>query len=317
MDPVNRTPQSRSFFSGYTRLCKGLALVLVAGHALLQLFPFTVSYLALIPTRTIPFAWNLVTSGYMEQTLPGVIISVVGLLFIGKFLEPLWGSREFFRFIVVVNFLISICIFVTAIALYYITTEESYLYTPVSGFHGILAGFLVGIKQLMPDHELSLFFLLKIRAKWIPTLIATVSVAVSFFVPESASYLPTVLFGFYMGWLYLRYFQTKPETGLKGDPSDEFSFSSFFPQFLRPILDPVASLFDKMLCGKRLHKLSESSSLVLKGNPLPGSDPIDASRRRERGARALEQRLADERVDAAAVDGKKEGAAHGDASEIV
>ncbi|KAI0489123.1 hypothetical protein KFK09_028965 [Dendrobium nobile] len=314
MDTVARPPQSRSFFSGFTRLCKGLALVLVAGHALLQLFPFAVSYLALIPARTIPFAWNLITAGYTEQTLPGVAISVVGLLFIGKLLEPIWGAKEFFKFIVVVNFLISICIFVTAISLYYITTQESYLYTPVSGFHGILSGFLVGIKQLMPDYELSLF-LLKIRVKWIPTLLAVVSVAVSFFVPESASYLPTVLFGIYMGWLYLRYFQKRPETGLKGDPSDEFSFSSFFPQFLRPILDPVASLFDKMLCGKRLHTLSESSGLVLGGNLLPGSDPIDASRRRERGARALEQRLEAEKL--AAADGKKEGASHGDVSESV
>lgn len=316
MDPVTRPPQGNFF--GFTRLCKGLALVLVAEHALLQLFPFAVTYFALIPARTIPFAWNLITAGYTEQTLPGAAISVVGLLFIGKFLEPLWGSREFFKFIVIVNFLISICIFVTAIVLYYITTKESYLYTPVSGFHGILAGFLVGIKQLMPDQELSLFFLLKTRAKWVPTLLAIILIAVSFFIPESASYLPTVLFGIYMGWLYLRYFQKNPESGLQGDPSDEFSFSSFFPNFLRPILDPVASLLDKILCGKRSHISRDSSEFVLGGDPLPGSGPIEASRRRERGARALEERLATEKL--VAEDGSKEGvglAPHADASDSV
>ncbi|KAK8916101.1 hypothetical protein KSP39_PZI022739 [Platanthera zijinensis] len=153
-------------------------------------------------------------------------------------------------------------------------------YTPVSGFHGILAGFLVGIKQLMPDQELSFFFLLKIRAKWVPTLLAIILVAVSVFIREAVSYLPIVLFGIYMGWLYLRYFQKNSESGLKGDPSDEFSFSSFFPEFLRPILDPVALLFDKMLCGKRFHTSSESSEFVLGGVSLPGSDPIEASRRR-------------------------------------
>jgi hypothetical protein len=41
------------------------------------------------------------------------------------------------------------------------------------------------------------------------------------------------LFGIYMSWIYLRYFQKRHETGLKGDPIDEFSFSSFFPEFLR------------------------------------------------------------------------------------
>lgn len=56
-----------------------------------------------------------------------VAISTIGLLFVGKLLEPLWGSKEFLKFIFVVNFLTSICVFVTAIALYYIKREESYL----------------------------------------------------------------------------------------------------------------------------------------------------------------------------------------------
>ena len=123
----------------------------------------------LICHRTIPFAWNLVTAGYVEQSIPGVchllfcnllkaatiiyiyiyapfllvslslcvcnpitvtlqvFISIIGLLFIGKLLEPIWGSREFLKFIFVVNFLTSVCVFVTAISLYYITTQEIYL----------------------------------------------------------------------------------------------------------------------------------------------------------------------------------------------
>ncbi|KAG0474560.1 hypothetical protein HPP92_014246 [Vanilla planifolia] len=243
-----------------------------------------------------------------------VAISIIGLLFIGRLIEPLWGSREFFKFIVAVNFLISICTFITAIALYYITTQESYLYTPVSGFHGVLAGLLVGIKQLMPDQELNLLFLIKIRAKWLPSILAMISIAVSVFLPEFATYLPILLFGIYMSWLYLRYFQKRPETGIKGDPSDEFSFSSFFPEFLRPVLDPIASLFDRMFCGRKHHALSEPADSALGGDPLPGSDPIEASRRRERGARALEQRLAAEKL--AMADGMKE-ALQGDAAERV
>ena len=137
-------------------------------------------------------------------------------------------------------------------------------YTPVSGFYGVLSGLLVGIKQILPDQELNLF-VLKISAKvfdhfcneiclivqsiliisqgfltffflciqWIPSIVAFISVAVSFFIKESMSYLPIILFGIYMSWIYLRYFQRRLEVGLKGDPSDEFSFSSFFPGFLR------------------------------------------------------------------------------------
>lgn len=53
-------------FSGFTRLCKGLAAVLVIVYVISQLVPPTIDYLALIPGKTVPFAWNLLTAGYLE-----------------------------------------------------------------------------------------------------------------------------------------------------------------------------------------------------------------------------------------------------------
>nr|GME00894.1 rhomboid-like protein 19 [Ipomoea batatas] len=242
--------------------------------------------------RTIPFAWNLITAGYVEQSIYGVVVSTVGLLFIGKMLQPIWGAKEFLMFIFIVNFLTAVCVFITAISFYYVTREESYLYLPISGFQGVLYGLLVGVKQIMPDQELPF---LKLRAKWLPTLALLVSIAISFFTVDSVSYLPTLVFGTYIGWVYLRYWQRKPETKLKGDPSDEFAFSTFFPEFLRPVIDPIAAIFDRMLCGKRSEASNEETGYTLGvATLLPGSDPIEASRRRERGARALEERLAAE-----------------------
>lgn len=54
------------------------------------------------------FIWNLQAA-----------ISIFALLFIGKLLEPIWGSKEFVKFILVVNFLTYVCVFITAIAFYY------------------------------------------------------------------------------------------------------------------------------------------------------------------------------------------------------
>lgn len=42
---------SNSLFTGFTRLCKGLAVVLVGGHIVVQILPSAVSYLALIPAK--------------------------------------------------------------------------------------------------------------------------------------------------------------------------------------------------------------------------------------------------------------------------
>uniref|UniRef100_A0ACD5YNR1 Uncharacterized protein n=1 Tax=Avena sativa TaxID=4498 RepID=A0ACD5YNR1_AVESA len=278
--------EKESFFTGFSKLCKGLAVILFLGHIAVQLFPSASTYLTLIPARTVPFGWNLITAGYIEQTIPGVIVSIVGLLLFGKLLEPLWGAKELLKFIFIVNISTSFCVFVTAVVLYYITQQEIYLYTPLSGFYGVLSGFLVGIKQIIPDQELNIF-VLTIKAKWIPSLVAFISVSVSLFLKESMSYLPITLFGIYTSWIYLRYFQKRLEAGLKGDPSDEFSFSSFFPELLRPISDPIASILYKLVCGR-----SEAKEQALDGL-LPSSESIMANRRRERGQRALEQRLAE------------------------
>ncbi|KAG4164553.1 hypothetical protein ERO13_A13G024400v2 [Gossypium hirsutum] len=216
----------------------------------------------------------------------------------GKLLEPIWGSKEFLKFIFAVNFLTSVCVFITAIALYGVTRQENYLYMPLSGFHGVLAGFLVGINQMVPDQELPR---LKIKAKWLPSLMLLLSMAISFFTPESATYLSILIFGTYMGWIYLRYLQRKPESKHRGDPNEDFAFSTFFPEFLRPIIDLIASKFHRNLCGKS-EAFIDTLGYSLGSAPLPGSDPIEASRRREKGARALEERLAAESLIAA---GKK------------
>lgn len=266
----------------FTRTCKGLVVVLVGGYVLLQLLPSSLDYLAIIPAKTIPFVWTVFTAGYIEQVLPGAIGSSLGLLFCGKDIEPVWGRKEFLKFIILVNSICGVLAFCFAVALYYVTGKESFLVTPLSGFHGALAGFLVGLKQLLPNLELPMCFFWKIKAKWMPFFVLCFSTIMAFIVPDSINFLPTLLSGMYVSWIYLRYFQRNPLTGLKGDSSDDFSFPSLFPDAMRPVTDPVANLFDRMLCAR-----SRPSELA-----LPVSDPAKALRRRERGERVLEERLA-------------------------
>lgn len=40
-----------SNYTGFTRLCKGLAVVLIGGHLVVQIVPSSVAYLALIPAK--------------------------------------------------------------------------------------------------------------------------------------------------------------------------------------------------------------------------------------------------------------------------
>ncbi|VAH40663.1 unnamed protein product [Triticum turgidum subsp. durum] len=239
----------------FTRTCKGLVVVLIGGYVLLQLLPSSLNYLAIIPAKTIPFVWTVFTAGYIEQVLPGAIGSSLGLLFCGKDIEPVWGRKEFLKFIILINSICGILAFCIAVALYYVTGKESFLVTPLSGFHGALAGFLVGLKQLLPNLELPMCFFWKIKAKWMPFFVMCFSTIMAFIVPDSINFLPTLLSGMYV---------------------------SLFPDAMRPVTDPVANLFDRMLCAR-----SKPSEIA-----LPVTDPTKASRRRERGERVLEERMA-------------------------
>ena len=82
-----------------------------------------------------------------------------------------------------------------------------------------------------------------------------------------------------MSWIYLRYLQRRQETNFRGDPSDEFAFASFFPDFLRPVISPISSIFHRMFCG-RSEAFNEDQGYGLGGIPLPGSDSIKASLQR-------------------------------------
>jgi hypothetical protein len=65
--------------------------------------------------------------------------------------------------------------------------------------------------------------------QWSPSLFVAFAVLSSLFTTEPIQYVPFVVFGTYGAWIYLRYFQRKPEAGLKGDSSAEFAFATFFP----------------------------------------------------------------------------------------
>ena len=116
----------------------------------------------------------------------------------------------------------------------------SYRYAEICGFQGILAGLLVALKQVSPDTEVTLFQVLKFRAKvrvlhpvkhacdglstvlpadnavlasqhlaGIYVLLACLGSPVWGGVMTT---LPPVLFGTYCGWFYLRFLQPKGES---------------------------------------------------------------------------------------------------------
>ncbi|NXU59259.1 TM115 protein, partial [Turnix velox] len=94
-------------------------------------------------------------------------------------------------------------------------------------------------------------------------------------------------------WIYLRFYQRHSRG--RGDMSDHFSFATFFPEILQPVVGVVANLVHGVLvkvklCRKTVKRydVGAPSSITIS---LPGTDPQDAERRRQLALKALNERL--------------------------
>jgi membrane associated rhomboid family serine protease len=251
-----------------------------------------VKFLALIPGYTISdiYVWNIFTAGFFDKYLLSSLFDSAILVIFGKYLEPIWGSKEFLKFILIINLLIGFSTFVVVIILYIIFRNEQLLFAEIYGFSGILASFSVAMKQLMPENQLPM--LCGLRIKHLPAL----SLVFSLFLLTKPLLILFVLFGIIYGWIYLRFFQSKG-SNIIGDMSDQFSFASFFPEPIQPVISSfsnfVFNLLQKCGCCKNFNVTTATSQTgySIINTSLPGNDPAEAERRRNRALKVLGERL--------------------------
>ncbi|DBA78781.1 TPA: hypothetical protein ACH3X1_008680 [Trebouxia sp. C0004] len=279
----HQTLAAPQFTLNFTRLSKAFAGVLCLGYIVQLVVPVAREYLTLVPGRTIPCVWNVFTAGLIETDVFRLLLSIVGVLVLAKVVEPVWGSKGFLLFAAVVNFWTGFCTFVLLYLLYTVDRTGDLLYTEICGFQGVFAGLLVGLKQIMPENDVTLVGYVKFRAKHLPAIFIALTVTGALVLGTVLKTVPFVLFGTYASWFYLRFFQSKPETSLQGDPSDEFRFATFFPGALHPVIDRVAGLCSQVFrvgLQQAPARAESGTSYVLNGAPLPGSDNAEAARRR-------------------------------------
>lgn len=178
----------------------------------------------------------------------------------------------------------------------------------------------MSFKQLVPEHTVSIAKgIIKMRVKHFPAvfLLANTLSGV-LFGTETAMFL--AWFGFMTSWVYLRFYRISPSlssaaTGdgsvIKGDASDTFAFSHFFPE---PLQTPIGifadNIYNLLITVKILKPFSaedvdagnEQASARAEGG-LPslmnsagrggrgGGSRAEAERRRALALKALDQRL--------------------------
>ncbi|KAF9988183.1 hypothetical protein BGZ75_009880 [Mortierella antarctica] len=219
----------------------------------------------------------------------------------GKYLERAWGSRELFKFLSITGVGTMIGIYLTCLFEYLITGNEDLIFdTEAYGLTAVIAGFLIGFKQLIPEHSVTLWGFLSIRVKSLPLVFATLTIIWVTFTHNQMQLLMTI-YGLFISWIYSRFF--KVQDGIRGDRSESFSFASFFPEFTHPLVKAISNMFFNTLVRLRICSptgYGGSFQYDLENPQMsgmahtftrPGSLRAEAERRRAFALKALDMRL--------------------------
>ena len=269
-------------------------------------------HLALVPGHTVPRVWNLVTASWVESSVPGITIATGLLVVLGRVVEPPMGAKETARFFIFVSGFVGACAFAVSLVRYYSSKNEKALYDSYCGFQGIIAALLVVVRRDNPDAPVNVRGMRWMRREQLNAFHLFCMLPVGFL---TGHVLPTFgfsLFGLYGSWVYLRHIQLRPEGehGV-GDDSPRLVLVLSFPPVAQPVLTPLMNSIHEALCGRRARRLADQygagslhpglgsraglSSTGKQSGTRAGvttDDAAEAQRRRERGAKALAERLA-------------------------
>jgi len=256
-------------------------------------------WLALYPGLVQPPSlrvWTLATFALYHENSVELVATLLLYAAVGWYVEPVWGMHELLRFVSVVVLASGLTACVAAYVLHTVTPtwlagfHDQILYdSPIHGAAAVLAAFAVVGKQLFPETSLNDF--LALRLKTVPALLGSLYITGALLGFHVMRLVPT-LAGLVVAWIYLRFVQISPSTGLKGDASDHFSFASFFPEALRPLVARLTGARPRAV----LPITTRASSAILAVGTAPSAAAqSDADRRRQLAQFALEERLKEKR----------------------
>ncbi|KAK3581288.1 hypothetical protein CHS0354_033021 [Potamilus streckersoni] len=283
--PVFRENLSAAFGNS-SLVVKTVAIAAVLGY-FLSFIPLAVRFLTVTPGYVLPpnfWVWTYLTHPFVELHLWDVLSDILVVILCGKLLEPLWGALDMLIFFALVETGVAIAATFTYLAMYFATKNEEYLFaTHIHGLAGYIAGFSVAVKQVMPDHVLLTSPFGKLRNTHIPLLLVLTVVTLRLIGLIDGPYHIMFMWGILISWTYLRFFQNH-SNGNRGDMAENFSFASFFPRQIQPVIAIISNttfhvLVKLKVCKKpqRRYDVSSPTTITI---TLPGTDPQDAERRK-------------------------------------
>lgn len=264
-----------------------------------------VPYMTLVPQLSLIYPWTFLTTTLVENNIFTLSITAVALLYGGRYLERAWSSPPFAKFLLIVSLIPNAICFFLYVTLYAITGEISWPLTTISGGIPLQSAFLVAFSQLVPAHTVTLFRgMISLRVPRFPLLYITlVTILAISPIMTSASFFLS-MFGFITSWTYLRFYkpafpdlETAQNANLRGDASETFAFSEFFPDPLKPSVSAFSNAVYQILVSIHVcTPWSDADVSASRGDSFvprvtPGTARAEAERRRALALKALDQRL--------------------------
>jgi len=224
-----------------------------------------VPLIALVPGQTSLWKepWVLFTTSFIEDGIIPFALSFFLILYTGRYIEVLWGSREFCYYLLS-NILISN--FATyLIHVSKLSMDESTPISPITGTSSLTIALLVAIKQRIPNHYL-LFLngFIRLQVSLVPFFVLCANLIISFILTNPYYQIVNQLawFGFIISWVSLRFFKdggsgrqlsllpisdtrnnTYNNISLgKGDKTNQFALSTFFPKPLSYLIAILSNI---------------------------------------------------------------------------
>lgn len=242
-----------------------------------------VPLLTFIPGKSSVMArlWVLVTCSFIEESFVWLFINSMIIFYLGKYLENMWGARDFTRFLIANIIIGNVAIYVY-FKVYGMLWEYPQVPPVVESPMAIIMGLFVALKQRLLNHYF-LFFKgnLRIKVNYLPFCLLIMTFFLLLISEEARITFDLALNGVIITWVYLRFFKQGTNeiqsyllpysrnrkrsnksnhqtindslyienSSIKGDRSDQFALYSFFP--------PPLSFFVKIVSNSIFNLLSQ------------------------------------------------------------
>ena len=126
MIPNNvHTSPSSSLTKVATYLCVFTAIISFLGY-LPRFQPYTIFQISNLFNK-FPKIWILLTSSFYTESLFSFVLHCISIIFSARIIEPIWGSKEFLRFVIMSSIYPNILIFIFSLSFYYATDQTMVL----------------------------------------------------------------------------------------------------------------------------------------------------------------------------------------------